>query len=257
MINDSFTFSFHSPLSDQPRPSVPDSISPSRNSMSDLDMLRSPMEVLYAVSDKQRKVRDLNPSASVQTMKSELRQNPQGYYAKNPIRPSRNMSREDLNMMEQENSGRRSTSLQQSNQSFSPPRFYTQTSRSLERFSDRPESENSFKMKIQVISPERSQNPVGNGRKPYKTTINTATDNIHYRVDSMENLRRQRKHENDEHYKVPKNRAPVHDEYPQLQQRPSSQPHQIHRRRQQQVNRNNPEDSDFSIGSNQRSNGGR
>jgi hypothetical protein len=65
--------------------------------MTDTEILRSPTEVLYAVSDK-RKIRPENPdvksvSASVQTMRSELRQNPAGYYTKNPSRPSRNSSR--------------------------------------------------------------------------------------------------------------------------------------------------------------------
>jgi hypothetical protein len=50
--------------------------------MTDSEILRSPTEVLYAVSDK-RKIRgDVSDvksvSASVQTMRSELRQNPPG-----------------------------------------------------------------------------------------------------------------------------------------------------------------------------------
>ena len=72
----------------------------------------------------------------------------------------------------------------------------------------------SFKTRIQVISPERQhQHMISNGtsgrrggdgshRKPYKTTINTATDNILYRGASTDNLAYY--HYGDEHYKVPR-----------------------------------------------------
>jgi hypothetical protein len=59
--------------------------------------------------------------------------------------------------------------------------------------------------------------------------INTATDNIiQYRVGSSENLRYNdyyslRKEDGTEHYKVPKNKAPVIDEYYQRQQQQQQQ----------------------------------
>ena len=71
--------------------------------------------------------------------------------------------------------------------------------------------ENTFKTRIQVISPE-SQHMIQNGsssrdhsRKPFKTTINTATDNILYRGNSTDNLSYY--HYGDTgHYKIPKTR---------------------------------------------------
>ena len=68
-----------------------------------------------------------------------------------------------------------------------------------------------FKTRIQVISPE-SQHMIQNGsssrdhsRKPFKTTINTATDNILYRGNSTDNLSFY--HYGDTgHYKIPKTR---------------------------------------------------
>ena len=60
-----------------------------------------------------------------------------------------------------------------------------QGSRSLERFLEddqEADKENTFKTRITVISPERSNvNHTIMSRKPYKTMINTATDNIQYR----------------------------------------------------------------------------
>ena len=42
------------------------------------------------------------------------------------------------------------------------------------------DKENTFKTRITVITPDQQRGGAG-GRKPYKTTINTATDNIQYR----------------------------------------------------------------------------
>ena len=148
------------------RSSPPRLASPSRTCMTDTEILRSPTEVLYAVSDK-RKIRGAeNPntrsvSASVQTMRSELRQNPAaGYFAKNPNRPSRNSSREDLLLTDDASyvsNGRRSASLQhqveqqqQQRRGQSYNGFGQHTARSLERFLDGDDKENAFKTRIQV-----------------------------------------------------------------------------------------------------------
>ena len=148
------------------RSSPPRLASPSRTCLTDSEILRSPTEVLYAVSDK-RKIRDNSDvksvSASVQTMRSELRQNPPGYYAKNPNRPSRNSSREDLLTDDASyvSTGRRSTSLQHPSQqqqqqqqrrtpSYNGSKFGHHSARSLERFLDGDDKENAFKTRIQV-----------------------------------------------------------------------------------------------------------
>ena len=89
------------------------------------------------------------------------------------------------------------------------------TSRSLDRLQHSLKSddayseankENTFKTRIQVISPEHQQMIQNNvsKRKPYKTTINTATDNILYRGTSTDNL--QYYHYGD---KVPKSTKPL------------------------------------------------
>jgi hypothetical protein len=66
----------------------------------------------------------------------------------------------------------------------------------------------------QVISPDRGQSPGPGRRKPYKTTINTATDNIvqnrasdNARYSDYYTLGRSR--DVTEHYKVPRSQAPV------------------------------------------------
>jgi hypothetical protein len=151
------------------RSSPPRLASPSRTCLTDSEILRSPTEVLYAVSDK-RKIRENSDvksvSASVQTMRSELRQNPPGYYAKNPNRPSRNSSREDLltdDASYVSSTGRRSTSLQHQSQqqqqqqqrrtpSYNGSKFGHHTARSLDRFLDGDDKENAFKTRIQVIN---------------------------------------------------------------------------------------------------------
>merc|ERR1719431_1691552 len=96
-------------------------------------------------------------------------------------------------------------------------------SRSLERFVDE-DKENyrrtqELKARIHVSSPMRHTPERPASRKPYKTTINTATDTIQYKGFSSENLidkndpryklRHSGKKVDTEHYKVPKNKAPV------------------------------------------------
>ena len=86
-------------------------------------------------------------------------------------------------------------------------------SRSLERFVD-DDKENlrrrqEMKARIHVSSPIRMKEAEST-RKPYRTTINTATDTIQYNGFSHDNLRR---HVDNEHYKVPRNKAPVPAEF--------------------------------------------
>ena len=88
-----------------------------------------------------------------------------------------------------------------------------QGSRSLERFledDNEADKENTFKTRITVISPERSNvNHTIMSRKPYKTMINTATDNIQYRgTDHYGTAPKYNRHPqsqrimDNEHYKV-------------------------------------------------------
>ena len=73
--------------------------------------------------------------------------------------------------------------------------------------------ENTFKTRIQVISPEHRQmiqNNVSN-RKPYKTTINTATDNILYRGTSTDNLQHYHYGDKNSHNKVSKTNRPLNN----------------------------------------------
>ena len=118
-------------------------------------------------------------------------------------------------------------------------------SRSLERFVD-DDKENirrnqELKARIHVSSPMRDprqppERQASASRKPYKTTINTATDTIQYKGFSSENLqdkndpRRQKnlarhsgKKVDTEHYKVPKNKAPVPAEFITRKGRTSSE----------------------------------
>ena len=105
-------------------------------------------------------------------------------------------------------------------------------SRSLDRHmdSDKENRRQELKARIHVTSPSRytPERQLGASRKPYKTTINTATDTIQYRGFSSENLNQGGSHAADghhygrnqfahsgrrvgdsEHYKVPRNKAPV------------------------------------------------
>ena len=91
------------------------------------------------------------------------------------------------------------------------------SSRSLDRLQHEEHEankENTFKTRIQVISPDR-QHMIQNGynRKPYKTTINTATDNILYRGNSTDNLSYYHYGENGSHYKVPRGKPVMVNPY--------------------------------------------
>ena len=186
--------------------------SPTRTCMTDTELLRSPSEVLYAVSDKHSSragpggANDrVSHSTASQTMQSELQQRAVAaaaagggnqYYDHRKGR-SRASSREDLLYGD----GSRS--------------HYAMSSASQYGVDD--DKENAFKTRIHVTSPDRlhaegARN--GGSRKPYKTTINTATDNIQYRGADANAGKLYQKNQlyrrpESEHYKVPKNKAPV------------------------------------------------
>ncbi len=172
----------------------PSRLSPSRTCMTDTELLRSPTEVLYAVSDKYRHGNNerIAHSASQTTPHTT-------YDHRQPHRP----------VMHQQASSAR-------HQHHAPASY----SRSLDRYID-DDKENEFKARILVTSPDRGSTSTMN-RKPYKTTINTATDNIQYRGEheppqARHAARQQKLYQKNklyrrpesEHYKVPKNKAPV------------------------------------------------
>ncbi len=224
-------------------------MSPSRSCLTDTEILRSPSEVLYAVSDKHRH------NANEHMTSSGMQTDPASSVGRDKIvtstftkyqRPrsayNYTSSREDLMNQPLAASGdeigsykslsRRSTS---ENHRYVPNGGSNSASRSrghvrsLDRLQHsnvlhndelydndmEANKENTFKTRIQVISPERQhQHMISNGtrrqdghRKPYKTTINTATDNILYRGTSTDNLSFY--HYGDEHYKVPRGNRPV------------------------------------------------
>lgn len=194
-------------------------MSPSRGNHTDSEILNSPTQVLYATisADKYRNTNSVNQhivNSSSQTSNTGFRpvQPPQEPKSRTSSRAS---SRE--NILEEPiyryNNGTTNNSAKH-------------VTRSLERFvdDDKENLRNELRARIHVTSPDRytpeRQNPPVS-RKPYKTTINTATDTIQYRGFSTENLHGQNKHrqmynkehngrrQDTEHYKVPKNKAPV------------------------------------------------
>ncbi|XP_059089545.1 uncharacterized protein LOC131885497 isoform X2 [Tigriopus californicus] len=187
----------------------PSRISPSRTCMTDTELLRSPTEVLYAVSDKHKHHHNerLADSAS-QTIHNDIHpryhQPPSHHH-----RTSRASSREDL--LSDVPSSYRNGELNNRVMSRSADPY---------RYRD-DDKENNFKARIQVVSPDRVASVDRFNRKPYKTTINTATDNIQYRGNTLNNKNNsnlyQKNHHHSyrnrssetEHYKVPKNKAPV------------------------------------------------
>ncbi len=190
-------------------------MSPSRTCMTDSEILRSPTEVLYAVSEKKRNNDLMNMTSTMERPPSSASR---GYIS--ALRPRSSAypsysSREDLisSHDEQNFQGQRRSTSENHRYHRSQPKSH-HSSRSLDRlqhpnqdmdYSD-SNKENTFKTRIQVISPE-SQHMIQNGvnRKPYKTTINTATDNILYRGNSTDNLSYYHYGENGSHYKIPKN----------------------------------------------------
>jgi len=183
--------------------------SPSRGNHTDSEILSSPTQVLYATisADKHKHNGNLkNQHIQTQTIQSGFR----------PVSAERQI---------------KSRTLSKENILDDPP--YRQTngnggsskhgSRSLERFVDEDKENNrrtqELKARIHVSSPMRHTPERPASRKPYKTTINTATDTIQYKGFSSENLidkndpryklRHSGKKVDTEHYKVPKNKAPV------------------------------------------------
>ena len=215
----------------------PSRLSPSRTCMTDTELLRSPAEVLYAVSDKHKHHNNERVAHSAsQTTQSELQQQQHrasSTYSYEPVTHKISMSRQQSHN-NRANSSRddllkynngRPSSRQQSHHHPGSNNHH----RSLERFADHEDKENAFKARIHVtspdrMSPERASSSMHN-RKPYKTTICTATDNIQYRgitrpasSASVQNGGSNRYQKNqqlykrqvdNEHYKVPKNKAPV------------------------------------------------
>lgn len=184
--------------------------SPSRGNHTDSEILSSPSQVLYATISADRskhshlKNQHIVHSAS-QTVQTGFRP---VQTLEHPIK-SRTLSKE--NILDDP-----------------PYRFANGSvnlaSRSLERFvdSDKENRRQELKARIHVTSPNRFTPDRQVARKPYKTTINTANDTIQYRGFSHESLNGGRgrgseknqflnsgRRVDTEHYKVPKNKAPV------------------------------------------------
>ena len=210
-------------------------MSPSRGNLTDSELLSSPTQVLYATisADKHRHTNVHNNNLKNQNTASQTVQT--GF---RPVSVDRHMkarasSKENIldELPHYRHSGVGSGGRGSS------PAVVMNNSRSLDRHMDSSDKENrrqELKARIHVTSPNRytpeRQLPAVGSRKPYKTTINTATDTIQYRGFSSENLsqggnrgggadghyyhRNQFAHSgrrlgDSEHYKVPRNKAPV------------------------------------------------
>jgi hypothetical protein len=174
-------------------------ISPSRTYATDTELLRSPTEVLYAVSDHHQHLHRSGDrsvhSASSQTPQSQLQRH--GRFG-----------------------GRRPDGVHRSH--------HMDHHRS--PYAREDNKENAYKARIQVTSPDSSVagDPMTanhSTRKPYRTTINTANDNIvqhrpaSYDAASSRSRGQQQqqlyqknqtyRRPESEHYKVPRSRTPV------------------------------------------------
>ena len=177
--------------------------SPSRGNHTDSEILNSPTQVLYATisADKHKHTGNLKnqytANSASQTIHSGFRPISSDRHHPRTIsedrhHPARTLSKENILDEPPYRVGGGSSK---------------HGSRSLERFVD-DDKENfrrrqEMKARIHVaspirMSPERQSN--ASSRKPYRTTINTATDTIQYNGFS---------HQDTEHYKVPRNKAPV------------------------------------------------
>ena len=207
--------------------------SPSRGNHTDSEILSSPTQVLYATisADKHKHSGNLkNQTIQTQTDR-QMQTSFRPISADRQMKPSWASSKE--NILDE-------PSYQPKNGSNGSSKH---ASRSLERFVD-DDKENTrrsqeLKARIHVSSPMRqtSERPATAARKPYKTTINTATDTIQYKGFSSENLvdkndpkyrhKNLRSHSgkkvDTEHYKVPKNKAPVPAEFMTRKGRTSSE----------------------------------
>ena len=167
--------------------------SPSRGHHTDSEILNSPTQVLYATisADKHRHGGNLKnqytANSASQTIHSGFRP-----ISADRHHPTRTPSKENI----------------LDDPPYRPGGGTSKHgSRSLERFVD-DDKENfrrrqEMKARIHVSSPIRmspERQSSSSSRKPYRTTINTATDTIQYNGFS---------HQDTEHYKVPRNKAPV------------------------------------------------
>ena len=190
------------------RRTVSPRLSPSRTCMTDTELLRSPTEVLYAVSDKYRpnNHNERVAHSSSQTMQSELQHRQQQHRA---ITPSTSYERKPVATR-----SRPTSAVDDRIEKNQHRNAYV--TRSLERYGDEEDNkENTYRARIQVVSPDRGTgNNGGIYRRPYKTTINTATDNIQYRGNTNNDVNRSLYNKNAayrgrpeamEHYKVPRN----------------------------------------------------
>jgi len=186
--------------------------SPSRGNHTDSEILSSPTQVLYATisADKHKHNGNLKNQHIVHSSSQTIQSGFRPVSAERQIK-SRTLSKE--NILDD-------PPYRQSNGNGGSSKH---GSRSLERFVDE-DKENfkrtqELKARIHVSSPMRYTPERQVSRKPYKTTINTATDTIQYKGFSSENLidkndprhklRHSGKKVDTEHYKVPKNKAPV------------------------------------------------
>jgi len=183
--------------------------SPSHGHHTDSEILSSPTQVLYAtISSDKHKYNGNLKNQNIQTQTTQTGFRP--ISSERQIK-SRTSSRE--NILDDPH-------YRQSSDVYKPSK---NSSRSLDRYVDENKENKNKKgheevrARIQVKSPMRytpDRQTTSTGRKPYKTTINTATDTIQYKGFSSENLNDKNRSNfgkkiETEHYKVPRNKAPV------------------------------------------------
>jgi len=181
--------------------------SPSHGHHTDSEILSSPTQVLYAtISSDKNKYNGNLKNLNIQTQTTQTGFRP--ISADRQIK-SRTSSRE--NILDDPH-------YRQSNEIYKSTK---NGSRSLDRFVDENKENNKgheeLRARIQVKSPMRytpERQTTATGRKPYKTTINTATDTIQYKGFSSDKLNDKNRGKagkkiDTEHYKVPRNKAPV------------------------------------------------
>jgi len=248
--NNRFSYTTNNPslnhLRNSPTHEMNSRQSPSRGNHTDSEILSSPTQVLYATisADKHKYNGNLkNQHIQTQTVQTGFR----------PVSAERQI---------------KSRTTSKENILDDPP--YRQTnvangsskhgSRSLERFVDDDKENNrrteELKARIHVKSPMRytpERQVAPTSRKPYKTTINTATDTIQYRgftKDNVENkndprnnqknnLRQSGKKIDTEHYKVPRNKAPVPAEF--IARKGKRNEHELSQRAYNNLNQHIPE----------------
>ena len=193
--------------------------SPSRGNHTDSEILNSPSQVLYATisADKHKNTATNLKNQHMANSASQTVQS--GFRPVSGDRQSRMGSRTSSKENILDEPGYRLK-----NGSSPAPNMHPQhASRSLDRFvdSDKENKRHGLKARIHVKSPNSfaPERPAAAGRKPYKTTINTANDTIQYRGFTTQNKFQKNtsnghgKRIDTEHYKVPKNKAPVPTDY--------------------------------------------